>query len=128
MPRYNRIFISFAIEDKILRGYLVGHAKNDRSPFSFIDMSVREPWASAWKTKCRAKIRRCDGMIGIITKNTRWADGQLWELTCAYEEGVPVLLIYGYKDDRPSRLPPLLANRRILRWNWHNVASFLDRL
>jgi len=38
-----RIFISFAIEDKELRTFLVGQARNENSPFEFTDMSVKEP-------------------------------------------------------------------------------------
>ena len=45
-----RIFISFAIEDERLRDLLVGQARNEKSPFEFVDMSVKEPWDSAWKT------------------------------------------------------------------------------
>lgn len=57
-----RIFISFAIEDANLRDLLVGQGKNEKTPFSFIDMSVKEPWDSAWKTNCRTKIKGCDGV------------------------------------------------------------------
>jgi hypothetical protein len=39
-----KIFVSFAIEDKKYRDFLVAQAKNERSPFSFVDMSVKEPW------------------------------------------------------------------------------------
>lgn len=127
MPK-KRIFISFAIEDRDLRDLLVGQARNATTPFEFIDMSVKEPWDSAWKTKCRTKIKGCDGVIGIITKKTAKADGQLWELTCAYEESIPVLLIYGSKDDRPTTLPAPVAVRRILDWTWSNIANFLDKL
>ncbi len=42
-----RIFISFAMEDKTLRDFLVGQAKNEKSPFEFVDMSVKKPWESA---------------------------------------------------------------------------------
>jgi len=35
-----RVFISFAIEDKNLRNMLVGQARNENSPFEFVDMSV----------------------------------------------------------------------------------------
>ncbi|WP_166336981.1 hypothetical protein [Sphingobacterium chungjuense] len=38
-----RIFISFATEDKVYRDYLVEQARNNRSPFDFIDMSIRAP-------------------------------------------------------------------------------------
>lgn len=39
-----RIFISFAIEDEQYRDFLVSQAKNERSPFTFVDMSVKQPW------------------------------------------------------------------------------------
>jgi hypothetical protein len=128
MASKHRIFISFAIEDVTLRDFLVGQARNERSPFSLVDMSVKEPWDSSWKTNCRTKIKGCDGVIGIITKNTPKAEGQLWELKCAYEEKIPVLLIYGNKDDRPSNLPDPVNGKRILDWTWKNIVAFLDKL
>lgn len=127
MAKNNRIFISFAIEDANLRTLLVGQGKNEKTPFSFVDMSVKEPWDSAWKTNCRTKIKGCDGVIGIITKNTVKADGQLWELNCAYEENVPVLLIYG-NDDRPASLPEPVKGRLINLWSWPNISKFMDKL
>ncbi len=127
MAKNNRIFISFAIEDANLRTMLVGQGRNEKTPFSFVDMSVKEPWDSAWKTNCRTKIKGCDGVIGIITKNTVKADGQLWELKCAYEENVPVLLIYG-NDDRPANLPDPVKGRLINLWTWPNISKFMDKL
>ena len=127
MATTHRIFISFAIEDSHLRTFLVGQEKNEGTPFSFIDMSVKEPWDNSWKTNCRTKIKGCDGLIGIITNNTLKATGQLWELKCAYEEEVPVLLIYG-TDDRPANLPEPVKGRRILVWYWSNITAFLDNL
>jgi len=127
MAKNNRIFISFAIEDANLRTLLVGQGKHEKTPFSFVDMSVKEPWDSAWKTNCRTKIKGCDGVIGIITKNTAKADGQLWELKCAYEENVPVLLIYG-NDDRPANLPEPVKGRLINLWTWDNISKFMNKL
>lgn len=128
MATKNRIMTSFAIEDVRLRDFLVGQAKNKKTPFSFIDLSVKEAWDSEWKTNCRTKIKGCDGVIGIITKNTRKAEGQLWELKCAYEERIPVLLIYGHADDRPASLPDVISGRKVVAWSWDNIAAFLDRL
>lgn len=128
MTRSNRVFVSFAVEDTRLRDLLVGQARNASTPFSLVDMSVKEPWDSEWKTRCRTKIRGCDGVLGLVTSSTTRAAGQLWELKCAYEEGVPVLLLYGYQDDRPARLPDPVAGRRILTWSWSNIASFLESL
>jgi hypothetical protein len=128
MAQNHRIFSSFAIEDAVLRSFLVGQARNERSPFSFVDMSVKEPWDSDWKANCRTKIKGCDGVIGIITHNTPKATGQLWELRCAYAEGVPVLLIYGQQDTRPTVLPEPISERRIWSWTWPTIAAFLERL
>lgn len=128
MAASHRIFTSFAIEDVRLRNALVGQARNEKAPFSFVDMSVKEPWDEAWKTRCRTKIRGCDGVIGIVTSNSPKASGQLWELWAADEEEVPVLLIYGYQDDRPANLPDPVRGRRIHTWTWDNIAAFLARL
>jgi hypothetical protein len=128
MAGSHRIFTSFAMEDVRLRDFLVGQARNERSPFSFVDMAVKEPWDEAWKTNCRARIRGCDGMIGIITRNTPAASGQLWELQCAYAEGIPVRLIYGYQDDRPTNLPEPVRGRMVYAWSWDNIVSFLASL
>ena len=123
----NRIFISFAIEDSHLRDFLVGQGRNEKTPFSFTDMSVKQPWDSAWKTQCRTRIRGCDGVIGLITSSTPKADGQLWELSCANEENVPVFLMYG-DSTRPGVRPAEISGRRIHTWSWSNIESFLERL
>lgn len=122
----NRIFVSFAIEDANLRTLLVGQARNERTPFELVDMSVKSPWDSAWKTNCRTRIRGCDGVIGVITKSTPNASGQLWELQCAYEEKIPVFLMYGGAD-RPA-LPPLLSGKRINVWSWPIISAFITGL
>ena len=63
MAKKNRVFISFAIEDAILRDFLVGQGRNQKSPFSFVDMSVKQAWDEKWKTNCRTKIKGCDGVM-----------------------------------------------------------------
>lgn len=71
-----RVFISFAIEDIKYRDYLVNQARNKRSPFGFIDMSVKKKWkAIEWQRRCRTKIKQCDGMIALLSKNTHKAGG-----------------------------------------------------
>lgn len=128
MAANHRIFTSFAIEDKFLRDALIQQGRDERSPFTFVDMSVKEPWDSAWKSNCRTKIKGCDGVIAIITKNTASADGQLWEIKCAYEEGIPVFLMYGTSENRPTTVPQVISGKHIYNWSWANIKSFLDRL
>ena len=128
MASSHRIFISFAVEDKWARDFLVGQAKNDASPFSFVDMSVKEPWSEQWKTNCRTKIKGCDGMIAMVSKNTANATGARWEVACAKDEGVPVRGVYVSDDDRPSSLPSEFSGVRVVAWTWNNIKSWLDIL
>lgn len=128
LAKKNRIFISFAIEDKKLRDFLVGQARNEKSPFEFVDMSVKKPWDSSWKTNCRTKIKGCDGVLIIVTKNSKKADGQLWEIKCAKQESIPRRGIWGYNDDKPANLPLEFEGVRIVNWTWTNIKNWLDTL
>lgn len=128
MAKNNRIFISFAAEEKTYRDLLVGQARNKKSPFEFVDMSVKQPWDSAWKTNCRTKIKGCDGMIALVSKNTGKATGQLWEVACAKEEGVPVRGVYVDADNKPATLPTEFSGVRVVYWAWDNIANFIDSL
>lgn len=121
-----RVFVAFAVEDRNLRDLLVGQRLHAKTPFEWQDFSVKQPWDEKWKTNCRARIRNCNGLIGLITKNTSQAEGQLWEIRCGYAEGIPVMLMYG-GSDRP-RLPADLAGKRMLTWTWDHVRNFIDGL
>jgi len=123
-----RIFISFAVEDKNIRDLLVGQSRNDSTPFEFIDMSVKEPWDNAWKTKCRERIKGCHGVIALVTKNTIKGEGAHWEIKCAQEEKVPVMAMYASNDDKGCNLPVELKSTRIHDWSWPNIEKFVSGL
>lgn len=123
-----RIFISFAIEDQNLRDLLKGQSQNMNSPFEFIDMSVKQPWDSQWKTKCRTRIKGCDGMITIITQNTKNASGQIWEMNCAQEEGVSILAIYGNNNHIGAIIPNECGYIPIKDWNWEKISKWIKNL
>lgn len=122
-----RIFVSFAIEDKQSRDFLVGQARNSNSPFEFTDMSVKTPWDNSWKTQCRARIKGCHGLIALISKNTMKADGARWEIQCAREEGVPVLGVHIYLDNK-GVIPPELSGCRVIEWSWDGIATYINGL
>jgi hypothetical protein len=122
-----RVFISFAIEDQKLRDFLVGQAKNKKSPFEFYDMSVKEPWDDSWKTRCRTKIKGCDGVLAIITNNSKKASGEIWEINCALDESIPVKGIWGNQIDRPSDVP-LKKSISVMGWTWDNIANWVNSL
>lgn len=121
-----RVFVAFAIEDKTYRDLLSGQAKHDKSPFEFVDMSVKQPWDEKWKTNCRTRIKGCDGVVALISKNTPKATGQLWEIECAYDEKKPTMLMW-INDLRPA-LPAPIKDKRINVWNWPNLKSFIEKL
>lgn len=124
-----RIFISFPIEDDNLRDLLVGQARLEDSPFEFVDMSVKEPWKTDWKEKCRTKIKGCDGVLAIITKNTKNASGQRWEIKCAKEEKVPCRGIWGHNDEKyDSYLPEEMDGILTVSWTWDNIKNWLERI
>jgi len=122
-----RIFVSFAKEDMKYRDFLVGQARNEKSPFEFVDLSVKEPWDEKWKTNCRSKIKGCDGVIVLLSSNTAKADGAKWEMKCAIEEKVPILGIYIDKNSKPA-IPSEMAGKKVIEWTWDGIASFMNGL
>lgn len=128
MATNNRIFIGFAVEDKTSRDFLVGQAKNQKSPFEFVDMSVKEPWDEKWKTSCRSRIKGCDGVVALVSKNTAKAVGALWEVRCAKDEKVPIRGVYCTSENRPTTLPEEFGGVQVVDWTWTNIASFINAL
>lgn len=128
VDKRKRVFISFAIEDLQYRDYLVEQARRDKSPFDFIDMSVKREWKQAeWKQRCRTKIKRCDGVIALLSKNTHKAGGARWEMQCAREEGVKIIGMQIKKNDKGA-IPVELTGKRVIEWSWPNIEKFIKTL
>ena len=117
------IFIAFAIEDETQRDFLKGQSLNTNSLFEYIDMSVKEPYQKDWKDKVRTRIKRSDGVIALISKNSLKSSGQEWEIACAKEEGKKVLGIWSYTDDRTN-----IEGVKTAVWNWDTIKKFIDSL
>lgn len=117
------VFVAFAIDDERSRDHLKGQSLNTRSPFEYIDMSVKEAYDEAWKDKVRARIRRSDGVLALVSANTLQSSGQKWEIKCAKEEGKPVRGMWIYKDDH-TRIDGL----NTMDWTWDNIAAWIDAL
>ncbi|KIZ40662.1 MULTISPECIES: TIR domain-containing protein [Rhodopseudomonas] len=117
------IFIAFAIEDVTQRDFLKGQSLHPRAPFEFIDMSVKEAYDSGWKEKVRTRIKRSDGVIVLVSKNSKASTGQKWEIDCAKEEKKKIRGIYAYSSDRTE-----LDGVTTYTWNDANISSFIDSL
>lgn len=117
------VFVAFAIEDERQRDFLKGQSLNTRCPFEYIDMSVKEAYEADWKEKVRTRIRRSNGVIALVSKNSAASTGQRWELDCARTEGKRILGIWAYSEDRTT-----LAGVSTIVWSWDGIARFVDSL
>ena len=117
------LFIAFAIEDERQRDFLKGQSLHPRAPFEFIDMSVKQPYDKDWKDRVRTRIKRSDGIIVLVSKNSLTSDGQKWEIQCAREEGKKILGIWAYSDDRTNIVG---VNTKV--WSDSNISDFIDSL
>lgn len=122
-----RIFIAFAIEDLNTKILFTGQAKNNNVPYDFVNMSVKQPWDTQWKTNCRLRIKGCDGVIVLITKNLKNAEGAIWEVNCAKEENIPLMGIYCDGATIFDNIDELIGVKKV-DWTWNNVKSFLTGL
>ena|ERR1700682_936182 len=120
------VFIAFAIEDERQRDFLKGQSLNTKTPFEFIDMSVKEPYDSDWKDRVRTRIRRSDGVIALVSKNTITSSGEKWEIGCAREEKKKLIGLWAYSDDRTR--PSELTEYSTIEWTWEGIARFIDTL
>lgn len=117
------VFIAFAIEDERQRDFLKGQSLNTKSPFEYVDMSVKEPYDKDWKDRVRTRIKRSDGVIVLVSKNSLKSSGQKWEIQCAREEGKKVRGFWAYSDDRTD-----LGGVFTRVWTWDNIKDFIDSL
>ncbi|WOK08400.1 TIR domain-containing protein [Imperialibacter roseus] len=117
------VFVAFAIEDKAQRDLLKGQSLNTKSPFEYVDMSVKEPYEEDWRDRVRTRIRRSDGVLVLVSKNSFKSTGQKWEIQCAREEGKKVRGFWAYADDRTD-----LEGVYTRAWTWDNIKDFIDSL
>lgn len=117
------VFVAFASEDERQRDLLKGQSLNTKTPFEFIDMSVKEAYDKEWKDKVRARIKRSDGVIALVSKNSLNSSGQKWEIACATEEKKKILGIWAYSDDRT-----ILSGVYTVTWTWGAIKDFIDGL
>lgn len=117
------VFIAFAIEDEAQRNLFIGQRIHPRAPYEFIDMSVKEPYDSNWKDRVRTRIKRSDGVIVLVSKNSLKSSGQKWEIACAKEEGKRIRGIWAYADDRTT-----IDGVTTHVWSDLNISNFIDSL
>lgn len=117
------IFIAFSMSDERSRDFLKGQSLSPRAPYEFIDMSVKEAYDEEWKKRVRTRIKRSDGVIVLVSKNSLTSSGQKWEIKCAKEERKPIRGIWAYSDDRTN-----IEGVATKIWSDKNITDFIDSL
>ena len=117
------VFVAFAIEDVNIRDMIKGQSLNTDSPFEYTDMSVKDAYDEEWKKRVRTRIKRSDGVLAIVTKNSLKSSGQKWEISCAKEEAKPLRGIWAYEADRTD-----LVGVKTMVWTWPNISNWIDSL
>ena len=106
-----------------MRDMIKGQYLSTISHYEYIDMSVKEAYDEEWKKRVRTRIRRSDGVLVIVSKNSLTSSGQKWEIQCARDEGKKVRGIWAYKEDRAN-----LPGVNTMVWSWDNIANWIDSL
>jgi hypothetical protein len=67
-----RVFVSFDFDnDKTLKEFIVGQARNPDSPFEIVDTSLKEAAPmKTWEEKARAAIKRSDIVLIMVGPQT----------------------------------------------------------
>lgn len=112
------VFLSFAMEDKTLVDLFRRQIKNKRLPLNFRDHSIKEPFDSAWKTKCEEKIRRSSVTICLVGPMTYKSDAVNWEIRKSIELGKGIVAVY-LTSEQPT-LPEALKEYSVKPVNWNS--------
>ena len=121
MPlRKQRLFISFDFDnDRILRGFVVGQAKNPDSPFEIEDWSMKKSAPQKnWEVEAFNRINRSDSVLVMVGASTYKARGVLKEVAMARTLKKQIFQVLGYKDGNYTAVP---GAGLIYKWNWEDL-------
>jgi hypothetical protein len=120
-----RVFVSFDFDnDKTLKDFIVGQAKNEDSPFEVSDYSLKETAPEKdWVKRARAAISRAEVFVVMLGPKTRKAPGVLREVRIAKELDKKRFQLIGYKDGTKDWAVPDAG--RTYSWNWENLKRLL---
>ncbi|HEC52149.1 hypothetical protein LCGC14_0179980 [marine sediment metagenome] len=119
-----RAFISFEMEDKWARDFLVQHAKDKKNDIEFYDFSVKDPFDSKWKTECKKRIAMTKGTIVLIGPTTHKSEAVLWEIA---ESNRQEHYIFGIQisKDKTYTIPAGLPSKNVIRWDFSQMVDWL---
>lgn len=119
-----RAFISFQMEDRWARDFLVQQGKDRRNDIAFFDYSVQNPFDSKWKTECVKRIAQTKGTIVLIGQTTWQSDAVLWEIEETVRQGHYLFGIQ-INRDKTHIIPNGLPSTSVIRWDFAQISEWL---
>lgn len=120
-----RVYVSFDYDhDNDLKNLLVGQARNDDSPFSVSDWSIKEETAN-WKDNARKRIRAVDQVVVICGQYTDTATGVGVEVKIAQEEKISYFLLEGRSDRACKKPTTAKSDDKMYKWTWDNLKKLI---
>src|SRR5712691_9280857 len=117
-----RAFVSFELEDRWSRDFLIQHARDKDTSIDFTDYSVHEPFDEKWKSNCRARIAQTKGTIVMVGPNTAKAEAVLWEIAEAERQRHPMFGIQ-INSGKSHPIPAGLQFSRVIRWDFDQIVA-----
>jgi antiphage defense system Thoeris ThsB-like protein len=119
-----RAFISFQMEDKWARDFLVQQARDKRNDIQFTDYSVQNPFDSAWKTRARERIQQTRGTIVLIGATTYLSPAVVWEIEETDRQSNYLFGIQIHRD-RTHTIPRGIPSSSVIRWDFNQIVQWL---
>lgn len=120
-----KVFVSFDWDnDRKIKNFVTGQAKLPTSPFSAIDLSMREEAPQrSWENVAERRIMQCDLLLVMVGRQTYKAQGVQKEVAMARKHGVQVAQIIGYSN--LVNATPVPDAGKLYRWSWPTLNTLL---
>lgn len=119
-----RAFISFEMEDKWSRDFLVQQAKDKNNEIAFYDYSVQDPFDFKWKIECKKRMAVTKGTIVMIGETTCRSEAVLWEIAESVRQDHYIFGIQ-INRDKTYTIPKGLLSRNVIRWDFEQIVKWL---
>jgi hypothetical protein len=120
-----RAFISFQMEDRWARDFIVQQARDKRNDIAFSDYSVQNPFDSKWKTECARRMTLTKGTIVLIGPTTWQSDAVVWEIAETGRQGGYMFGIQ-INRDKTHVIPGGLPSQNVIRWDFAQIVQWLS--
>jgi hypothetical protein len=120
-----KAFISFEMEDRWARDFLVQHARDKNNAIAFVDYSVQDAFDNSWKTQCKARIAQTKGTIVMIGPTTAKSEAVLWEVAETARQGHYLFGIQTNRD-KTHGIPIGLPAKNVIRWDFDQIVTWLN--